>query len=183
MHQKPFLVLKQPRSVNRPDLPSDLVEFYSRHEGIGLESSPERIVRLCKLDEVRRVAWRDLYVLGASKAPPGWETFAALRVGISSFFEEIVYVLSAPSCSRGSILALGPDYAHLGGSGPNALEGSLVLASSFGEWLAHMERMSWEEYGLTPGGIADLTPEQRAEVRQYYERLNPLIEWGSTHEQ
>src|SRR5262245_22307286 len=107
MDPKPFVQLGAIREVNRPELPSDLAEFYARHEGIGLESSPDRTVRLCRLDEVARIGWKDLQLVTANEVPEGWEGFAAFGIGMGRFFEEIVYVLNAPSCSPGSILEIG----------------------------------------------------------------------------
>src|SRR5262249_19706063 len=124
MDLKPFVHLAEPRAVNRSELPPDLAEFYTTHEGVGLESSPDRAVRLCKLDEVTRVGWKDLRLVG--DVPEGWEGFAAFRIGMGMFFEEIVYILDAPSCPAGSILALGRDLAGPGGAGPFSLESSLV---------------------------------------------------------
>jgi hypothetical protein len=175
MDDKPFV--KRLFPIDPPDLPADLAEFYARHEGVGLESSPDRVVRFCRLAEVTRIGWRDLRDWGADNCPAGWEGFVAYRIGISSFFDEIVYVLNAPCCQPGAILTLGIDVGGPGGSGPAALEGSLVLAADFSEWLQHMERMGWEEYGLA--GLDQLSPQQQTELRRYYKQLNPHITWGS----
>jgi hypothetical protein len=161
--------------VERPDLPDDLSRFYAEHEGVGLESSLDRLVRLCRLDEVARIGWRDLHFFGAEECR-GWEGFAALRIGMSSYLDEIVYVLDAPCCSAGAILTIGVDVAGPGGHGPATLEPSLVLATSFTEWLRHLESTGWVEYGLVPGGIAELSEHQA--VRRYYHALNPGISWG-----
>jgi hypothetical protein len=85
-----------------------------------------------------------------------------------------VYVLDAPSCPPGSIFAIGRDMAGPGGSGPYALEGSLVLAASFREWLAHLERWGWVEYAVA-GWEAPPDPQ---EVERYYLALNPGIKVG-----
>ena len=179
MNPKPFVRLKQPRFLIRPDLPADLVKFYEQNEGVGLESSPNRVVRICRLKEVTRIGWRNLHILGREECP-GWERFAGLRIGISSFFDEIVYVLDAPCCSLGAILSLGVDVAGPGGCGPAPLESSLVLAVTFPEWLRHLERMGWVEYGLVPGGILELPEPTQHELRRYYLSLNPGIAWGGT---
>jgi hypothetical protein len=177
LNPKPFVKLKVPRFLIRPDLPPDLVKFYEQNEGVGLESSPLRVVRICRLDEVTRIGWRDLRVLGEEECP-GWEGFAGLRIGISSFFDEIVYVLHSPCCSLGAILTLGVDVSGPGGSGSAPLEPSLVLAATFQEWLRNLERMNWVEYGLVPGSIADLPESQHSDVRRYYHKLNPGSKWG-----
>jgi hypothetical protein len=157
-------------------LPADLVAFYAENEGVGLESPPDRLVRLCRLDEIRRIGWSDLHILGADQCP-GWEHFAAYRIGMSSCFDEIVYVLDAPSCPAGSILALGVDLSGPGGSGPTALEPSVVLAPCFAEWLRHMEACGWVEYGLIAGELANLPAKQQRRQFQYYQALNPDIDW------
>jgi hypothetical protein len=90
---KPFIQLATPREVNRPELPPDLVEFYASHEGIGLESDPDRTVRLCRLDEVVRVRWKDFpwgkdeYLEACEDFTAfrkAWEDFAAVQIGMGS---------------------------------------------------------------------------------------------------
>jgi len=141
-----------------------------------LEGSSDRPVRLCKLDEVTRGGWKDLRLVG--DVPEGWERFAAFRVGRGMFFDEIVYVLDAPSCPRGSILAIGRDLAGPGGVGPFRLEGSLVLAESFAGWLAHLERWGWVEYAVA---CWDAPPDQQ-EIEQYYLALNPGLNVGGAEQ-
>lgn len=174
---KPFVRLAPPRMVEQIGLPSDLARFYAENEGVGLESSPDRFVRLCRLDEVTRMAWRDVHVFGEDELP-GWERFAAYRIGISPFFDEIMYVLNAPVCPAGSILAIGVDVSGPGGSGSATLEPSLVLASSFEEWLKRLEACGWIEFGLGPGDLAKLPPAEERQHRRYYQALNPGIAWG-----
>jgi hypothetical protein len=53
------------------------------------------------------------------------------------------------------------------------------LASSFSEWLGHLERAAWIEYGLVPGSLAELPTSEQYEHRQYYKALNPGISWGT----
>jgi hypothetical protein len=130
---------------------------------------------LCHLDQAVGIGWRDLHVLGRGDPDTGWDQFAGIRVGIGLFFDEIVSVLSAPSCPPGAILALGVDLA---GPGPAAMEQSLVLAPSFSDWMTHLESMGWEEFGLVAGEIDDLPTERQNELRQYYGNLNPRIRWG-----
>jgi hypothetical protein len=172
---KPFVPLAAPRVVNRPELPPDLAEFYSGHEGIGLESSPDYPVRLCRLDEVALVRWNDLFTLpddvskGPDDVPPGWEGFAAVRVGLGMFGDQILYVLDAPSCPPGSVLAIGRDLGGPGGDGPFSLERTLVLARSFPEWLAHLEQWGWVEYAVAGWE----PPPEPKEIERYYRALNP----------
>src|SRR5262249_14324423 len=174
----PFIRLNARRALGRPDLPSDLAEFYAEHEGAGLSNDWDCNVRTCRLDEVSRISWRDLHILGDENCPEGWERFAGFRIGLSSFFDEVVYVLAAPSCPAGAILTLGVDVAGPGGSGPTALECSLVLAPSFNEWRRHLEQTGGVEYGLAPGNLADLTEAQQRELRQYYKTLHPGVTWA-----
>jgi hypothetical protein len=154
-----------------------LAGFYAEHEGVGLEcdAGPDRVVLLCKLDEVVRVSWKDVAV---ADIPEGWEQFAAFRVGIGRFFEKIVYVLDAPSCPPGSILAIG---THLvgceGGDGPFKVDGSLVLAATFQGWLTHLERWGWVEPVIASAW--ELTEQEQQEMRCYYLALNPGLNVGS----
>lgn len=174
MDLKPFVRLVASRTVSRPELPPDLAEFYAWHEGVGLEGGPDRTVRLCRLDEVARIGWKDLLLV--CDVPEGWERLAAFRIGMGMFFEEIVYVLDAPSCPPGSILALGGVAPGPGGRGPYALESSLVLAASFRDWLTHLERCEWVEYAVA--GIGDLPERQQQELCRYYLALNPDMNVG-----
>jgi hypothetical protein len=169
MDPKPFIRLAEPRVVNRPELPPDLAEFYTWHEGIGLESPPDRTVRLCRLDEVACVGWKELVLVG--DVPEGWEPFAAFRVGMGRFFEELLYVLEAPSCSSGSILAIGGMVPGPGGEGPASLETSLVLARRFQDWLTHLEQCGWVEYAVA--GIRSVPEREQQELCRYYLALNP----------
>jgi hypothetical protein len=50
---------------------------------------------MCKLDEVAPGGRHGLLLVG--DVPEGWESFAAFRVGRGMFFDEILYVLDAPS--------------------------------------------------------------------------------------
>jgi len=175
---KPFVRLMTPRMVKQFGLPSDLARFYSENEGVGRESSPSRFVRLCRLDEVARIAWRDIHIFGTDEFL-GWGQFAAYRIGISAFGDEIVYVLNAPVCPAGSILTIGVDVAGPGGIGSATLEPSLVLASSFAEWLKRLETCGWSEYGLGPGDLAKLPAAEELQQRRYYQSLNPGITWGA----
>jgi hypothetical protein len=180
MDPKPFAKLAARRVVNRPELPPDLVEFYAEHEGIGLESNSDRVVRLCKLDEVARVMWKDLTCAFDDYVPEGWERFAAFQIGMGMFFEDIVYVLDAPSCPPGSILAIGGIAPGPGGGGPFSLESSLVLAASLSDWLAHLERWGWVEYSVA--GIGDLSEQEQQEICRYYLALNPDMNLGKPRE-
>lgn len=175
---RPFVSLQDPRAVERDDLPPDLLRFYERHEGVGLESSPERDVRLCKLAEVKEYAWRDVPIFGAD-AEPGWGEFRGLYIGVSSFHDGIYWVRKAPCCPAGSILTIGPDIAGPGGGGDHTIEPSLVLAASFDEWIDRLGRYRWTEFGLAPGSIDDLPAAARPAVRSYYRALNPAIRWES----
>lgn len=159
-------------------LPRDLTEFYSRNEGIGLESNPDRIVRLCMHEEVVRMTWPDIPIFGAEDCP-GWEDFEGFLIGVSAYHDYIYLVQQAPCCSAGAILTLGPGVAGPGGQGPYKLEPSLVLAANFHEWLAHLERYDWFEYGLAPGEIWDKLVADQAALCAYYKALNPDITWGN----
>jgi hypothetical protein len=177
---KPFKRLRLRRLVKRPDLPNDLVEFYEQNEGVGLESSADHLVRLCRLDEVAHVEWRDLHIFGELYKIPGWESFSGFRVGFSSFGDEIVYVLECPCCAKGAILTIGIDVPGPKQRLPERFESALVLASTFTGWLRHLARMGWVEYGLVNGYLADLPATEQRELRLYYQALNPGITWGVT---
>jgi len=176
VEQKPFNQLPVARSLERFDLPVDLAAFYERHEGVGLESTPERLLRLCQLDEITHVGWRDLHVLGEEDVP-GWEEFAAIRIGMSAFFDEVLYVTDCPCCESGAILCIGIDVSGPGGVGDARFECSLVLATSLSDWLERLERFNWVEYGLMPGQLADLSQDDEWELRSHFLRLNPAISW------
>jgi hypothetical protein len=176
MDSKPFQPLESRRSVGRTDLPPDLARFYEENEGVGLESNPERMVRLCRLSEVKEYAWRDVPIFGV-EAEPGWEDFRGVCIGVSAFLDRIYWVRRAPCCPTGSILTFGPDVAGPGGMGDHTLEPTLVLASSFNEWLDRLARYDWFEYGFGPGAIWDLPDAEQSELRAYYRSLNPGIEW------
>ncbi len=178
MSEMPFQRLSNARRLERADLPPDLAAFYERNEGLGLESDPDILVRMCRIEEVERIGWADLHVIGSDHVP-GWETFSAIRIAMSAYFDEIVYVLDCPCCDAGSILCLGVDVSGPGGAGETPLEVSLVLAASFGEWLARLERFQWVEYGLMPGSIDELPPSAQVELRGHFTRLNPEISWGA----
>ncbi len=172
MDMKPFIELAEPRVVNRPELPPDLVEFYTQHEGVGLDTSTDRSVRLCRLDEVTLIRWKDSY-RPSDNVPEAWQGFAAWRIGVGAFGDEILYVLNAPSCPPGSILAIGRDLAGPGGDGPFRLESSLVLGANFQKWLTHLERWGWVEHAI---GAADRMSESlEQELFRYYLALNPHI--------
>ena len=176
MNRKPFVRLAARRTLNRVELPFDLAAFYAVHEGVGLDSDYDHYpVRLCKLDEVARGGWTDFRK--GDELPEGWEGFDACQVGIGMFFEQIVYVLDAPSCPRGSILAIG-NVAGPGGTGPYALESTLVLATSFPHWLTHLERWGWVEWAVASSEPPPEPPPKR-EVIEYYLALNPNAHTGA----
>jgi hypothetical protein len=108
---------------------------------------------------------------------PGWVEFEGIIIGCGQFFDSLYLVQRAPSCPKGSILAIGTDIAGPSGIGPYELEPSLVIAPSFEEWLRNLERNGWYEYGLGPGAIWDLSVEEQSRLRGYYKSFNPRIEW------
>jgi hypothetical protein len=181
MYPKPFDQLAVPREVVRCGLPPDLADFYAHNEGVGLEAELTYPVRFCKLDEVARIGWRDLDIIGADEVPEGWEDFDGLRIGKGVFFEEIVYVLKAPSCQPGSILAIGGLAPGPGGKSAVALDSSLVLAENFPQWLAHLERWGWVEPSVI--GINDLSRAEQEEICRYYLALNPSMNLGRSGSQ
>lgn len=168
LNPRPFVRLPERRAVPI-DWPADLADFYATHEGVGLESTPERSVRLCRLDEVQRVIVADMRHFCGDD--PAWANFAGYQIGFSPFFDRVVYVLSAPVCQRGAILVFGYDIAGPGGFGSAVLEGELLLAETLANWLAHLEQCGWDEPGFYPGSI------EEPMVRAYYRRLNPAITW------
>ena len=174
MNRKPFVELTTRRIVPvAEELPDDLAEFYALNEGVGLESSYwDHPVRLCKLNELARVTWKDLGFGG--QVPDGWDPFAAIYLAFGMFFEKVVYVLDAPSCPPGSILALGNAISGPGGTGPAALESTLVLAESFQAWLIHLEQLEWVEPAIS-GPDRDWTDKEKQEIYRYYLALNPRL--------
>jgi hypothetical protein len=174
----PFTVLKSARRVDADWMPQLLREFYATREGVGLSSTPDRIVRLCKLAELASMSWEDLHIFGERTPARGWKDFSAIRLGKSSFGDEIVWVLSAPSASAGSIMAFGPDVAGPGGTGQEAIEPSLVLAEDVHSWMSRLARDQWTEYGIVPGGIKELPAERQIELLAHFRRFNPRITWG-----
>ena len=175
MDLTPFRRLAAPRAVDRR-LPPELADFYARHEGVGLDTGPDRFVRLCTLGEVVRVGWADVGSVG--DVPEAWGRFAALRVGLGMQGEWIVYVLDAPSCPPGSVLAVGTYLVGVGagGEGSDALDGTLVLAASFPGWLAHLEMWGWAEPIIA--GMGNLPADQHREACRYYLALNPGMDVG-----
>lgn len=169
MSLNPFVILPTPRLV-AVNLPSDLSEFYRHHEGVGLEASPDANIRLCKLHEVRHVDFSDIHVL-QDRESNDWRAFRGIRIGIDSWLDDVVYVLDAPNCALGAIMLLGPDVAS-----PEGAEGSLVLAESLLDWLSNLELHGWVEYGTCPGGLQDISPNQRRIIVQRLNNLNPGLE-------
>jgi hypothetical protein len=176
----PFTLLKRSRRIDADWMPQDLRDFYASREGVGRQSTADRIVRQFKLSEVTRITWVDLRVLHlfGNEPPRGWNEFSAILLGKSSFGDEIVWVLSAPSAPAGSIMTIGPDIAGPGGTGEDALEYSLVLSEDFDHWITRLARDGWTEYGLVPGSIDEQPAERQKELRAHFKRLNPSITWG-----
>jgi hypothetical protein len=117
----------------------------------------------------------------AYDGPEGWEHFAAFPIGMGMFFEEIVYILDAPACPSGSVFAVGEILIGWeGGTGPFKLDGSLVLAATFTDWLAHLERWEWQEPVLA--GMGDLPEPKHREACRYYLALNPDLDVGPAKE-
>ncbi len=175
MSEKPFVPLATLRAINRPELPSDLREFYLHHEGVGLES--DLAVRLARLDEVRRVSWTDVANGVIGPVPVGWEQFVALLIGRDGYFDDVVYILNAPSCPPGSIMLIGNMASGPGGDGTGDVEPTLVLARTYPEWLTHLQRWAWEEPSIE--GIGDLPERERQELCRYYLALNPRMNVGT----
>jgi hypothetical protein len=178
---KPFIPLKQPRAVDRPDLPGDLVAFYAKHD-VNPQFNSTYIV-LHPLQEVVRVGLHDIGFqvdLLPDAVQLEWSKFGGIVVAHDTFGEEIVYVTCAPSCEPGCIMVLGSDVSGPGGVGPHAWDFTLVLARSFSTWLAHLERWQGIEYGVIPGSIKDLPAANQQGLRQYYRSLNPKTPWAGT---
>ncbi len=179
MDMRPYICLPVVRAVNRPDLPVDLAAFYATNEGVGLESEPNQTVRLCQLDEVSWInGWDDLKYGIADPVPEGWEEFIALRIGMGITFEEIVYVIKAPSCPPGSIFVIGSSVCGPGGDGTGDVEGTLVLGASLRDWLNHLERWGGGEPVIM--NTRELTEMELESLREYYLGLNPRMNIAST---
>lgn len=173
----PFFKLEISRKVLRSDLPNDLARFYEWHEGVGLDCDADRPLRVCRVNEVNRIGWKGLLMCAVLDcAPEGWEDFQGLLIGMGPCFEEIVYVLHSPSCSPGSIMALGGVAPGPGGNGPFALEPSLVLGHTLDAWLAHLE--SWNRIEYILDSINELPLMQQRELIKYFVELNPQMNHG-----
>lgn len=175
MGLKPYFCLATPRSMKHLNLPPDLAYFYMWNEGIGLECDESITVRICRLDEI---SYRSMSGLGYSTdAPRAWKDFYAIRIGVGTCGEDVTYVLNCPSAPPGSILAFGDHCIGWGGggTGPDSMESSLVLAPTFDAWLTHMERWGWEDPILA--GIGQWSGKEKQELRDYYLRYNENIDW------
>ena len=179
MAKNPFITLEKPRVVRRPDLPADLMEFYSKHE---VDPKASLVyLNFTPLDKVKLLGLKEIGIdvdLLPDALRAEWAKFSGLLVAYDSFGDEIVYVTKAPSCAPGSIMVLGGDVSGPGGTGPLACDLTLVLAASFTKWLAHLKRWDWIDYGVIPGGIKDLPAADRDELHKYYLGLNPQITWA-----
>jgi hypothetical protein len=177
--EKPgYVDLAVPRSIGRTELPKEVAEFYMRHEGIGIESDPDRVIRLCRLDELARVSWEDLHLFGGSPPPhEGWASFDGFRLGYSDTLDELLYVLKAPGIPAGSVLAMGVN-AMVGpaGSDVDGPNGSIVLAGSFDEWIGRLERFGSAAHGLFID--MDLPDEVAQVLFQRLAELNPHSEYA-----
>lgn len=176
----PYHQLNRRRTVNRDDLPADFREWYSRHEGCGLEADPDRSVRLCRLSEAQVIGWGDIRMNGGNDLPrsdPSYD-FRAVRVGVGSFFDDIVYILRDEFYPPCSVVAYGNDVAGPDTEGAKGLPCALVLGKGFAEWLRHLEKCRWVEYGLTPGEIGKRPAAEQVELRRYYRQLNPGVSWA-----
>ena len=163
------------RDIGRADFPADLTEFYAEHEGVGLESKGHHTIRMARLSEVTKIAWKDL---GLSADPPhaGWASFSGYRIGFSDYGDEIVYVLSAPGIPAGSVLALGATelYGPAGGD-QDGTQGALVLGASLGDWLERMRRFGTAADGLygecgVPEWVADIVEAEIARLNPFSQR-------------
>jgi hypothetical protein len=159
-------------------MPEPLRHFYRTHEGIGLESPPDRAVRLARLDEVQHVTWKDLHIVGDDEPPhEGWKSFAAWRIGYSDMLDEIVFVVRAPGVPTGAVLAMGTGVmigpAGDDGEGPG---GAIVIARSFDDWITRVQRDGPLAHGLF---VDQELPNQVAkELRMELARLNPHSDYA-----
>lgn len=174
MGLKPFVPLDVPRVVDRPDyLPIDLVAFYSTHEPV--DRGSDQTIELYPPDEVTRVGWKNI---SNADPPKGWGAFTGFQIGMGSYFTKILYVLTAPTCPAGSILAIGTylvGWAREDGD-PDAIDGAVVVAPSFPAWLAHLERWEWDEPVCV--GVGGYPRPEWEELRRYYLAFNPNMDWG-----
>lgn len=181
MEAAPFIALPSPRTVAIPWLPDVLRAFYNTHEGIGLDADVDNPIRLGRADELVRVRLDELDMFRGYEPEGPWASFSGIRLGISCFFDNIVFVLHAPVCDPGAILAFGPDVPGPGGRGDDAdIPGSLVLARDLDSWLGRIREDHWHEYGLVPGEIDDLPEARAAFLRRHFLDLNPKIDWART---
>ncbi len=169
-----------PRTALPGWLPADLMDFYAHHEGVGLDASADHPIRIGRLVEAAPVVMHDLHLYDDFPLNGGWDRFTGIRIGLGCFFEELIYVTQAPVCQPGSIMAFGSD----GIEGPGGIgcdddpEMSLVLAASFGEWIARLRIDNWDEIGLVPGELDRLPAERAAQLRTRLAELNPRSWWA-----
>lgn len=173
-----YYKLARPREVERREMPDALRRFYRNHEGIGLESPSSHVVRLARLDEVRRITWTDLHILGDEDPPhDGWKSFSAWRIGYSDMLDEIVYVVHAPGVSAGSVLAAGIG-VMLGppGDDEEGPEGAIVVAGSFEDWIKRVEQHGPVAHGLFVH--EDLSDDAAEQLRAELARLNRYSDYS-----
>ena len=177
MALKPFIDLKVSRAVTIAWLPEVLRNFYRTHEGL---TNVDQGIRMCRLNEVAEIRWKDLHIFGTYPPNGGWASFRGIRLGASAYFDEIFYVLEAPVARSGSIIAFGVEVNGPGGTGDEAFEPSIVLAASFEDWIDRLRKDNWEDYGLFPGGIHRLQQERQMQLNKQLLSLNPKISWAKS---
>jgi hypothetical protein len=173
-----YYALPTPREVRTRGMPEDLRRFYRSHEGIGLETPPDRAVRLARLDEVRPVGWRDLHIVGDDEPPhQGWESFAGWRIGYSDMLDEIVYIVHAPGVPPGAVLAMGTGMTMgPGGNDANGPGSAIVVAASFDDWIRRLEQHGPLAHGLFVDD--ELPDEVAAKLHAELARLNPRSDYA-----
>jgi len=170
-----YLPLDKVRPVENPGLPPDLRAFYAAHEGVGLSGPSDRPVRLVKFAELRLVGWSDLFGSG-EPIHPGWGSFSAFKIGRSDYGDEILRVVTAPGIPRGSVLATGVSVMFgPPGEDRDGPEGALIVAGSFGKWIARLERHGPIAHGL----YLDLeNAEVEDELKAELAALNPYSRYA-----
>lgn len=153
------------------DMPEPLRRFFETNEGIGVETSPDRPIRIAKLKEAGPVQWKDMHIIGTYEPPGEWKQFAGWRIGYSDTLDEIVYVIRAPGIREGSVIAMGTTPAGPGGLDRFAPEGSLVLAESFDKWIARLQQHGPDAHGLFPD--MELPENIGKEIHDEIIRMNP----------
>jgi hypothetical protein len=159
----PYDRLATTRNVSTKKLPVELAEFYSQHEGFGINNFVDLSLRFALLQEL------EIWELGKTcmrgMDDPEWRKFKGYLVAASIFGDEVYYVIEGP-LPHGTILMLGANVP------PGIMDGALVLSRSFAEWIIYLK-----EHNLHDDAILhrdEITQKEIAALDLRLNELNPL---------